>query len=235
VEPIPETRNALRHLALQGEDTLAGQLNKVTARLDSEVPGVVAFSVGVARHDIILTYVSTRHEANVLDGVQYVDDGPCQLAARTGDIVSVDHEGLLDEGRWQLFAQSGAARGILSTLSLPVMDGDRVIGGVNLYGSRSDTFASRVEDVASIVGGWATGAVSNADLSFTTRLEAARAPQRLEDLQTINEAVSILVDSKGVTSTMARSKLHEAAAQAGIPVVTLALMVIGERGGPAES
>jgi GAF domain-containing protein len=234
VEPIPETRNALRHLARHGEGALAGQLAEVTAVLDREVAGVVAFSVGVSQHDITLTYVSTHPEAALLDGLQYVDDGPCQLAARTGDIVSVDHEGLLDEGRWQLFAQSGAARGILSTLSLPVMDGDRVIGGVNLYGSRSDTFAGRVEDVASIVGGWATGAVSNADLSFRTRLEATRAPQRLEDLQTINDAVTVLVRSKGVTSAMAKNKLHEAAAQAGIPVVTLALMVIGERGGADE-
>jgi len=205
-------------------------MTTVNDRLSALVPGLVAFSVGVARHGITLTYVSTGLEAARLDGVQYVDDGPCQLAARSGDVVAVSHEDLLDEGRWQLFAQAGAASGILSTLSLPVVELGRVVGGVNLYGSDANTFVGRHEQLAEVVGGWAAGAVTNADLSFDSRREATRAPRRLDDIQTVSTAVGVLVESKGVSPAFAESKLYEAAARAGIPVVALALMVIGERG-----
>lgn len=217
-------------MALRGDVDIAGQLSRVTESLTSLVPAIVAFSIGIARHDVTLTYVSSSLEAAWLDGVQYVDDGPCQQAARSGEVVAVDHSELLDEGRWQLFAQAGAAVGIRSTLSLPVLDASRVIGGVNLYGSGTDTFVGRHEEVAALVGGWAEGAVTNADLSFRTRVEATDAPRRLEEVETVRAAVGVLVDAKGVSPEVAESKLYEAAARAGIPVVALALMVIGEGG-----
>jgi GAF domain-containing protein len=235
VEPIPETRDALRRMALLGEVGIDDQLARVTQSLSAVVPALVAFSVGIARHGVTLTYVSSRLEAARLDGVQYVDDGPCQQAARSGEVVAVGHDDLLDEGRWQLFAQAGATSGIRSTLSLPVLDSTHVIGGVNLYGSHADTFVGRHEEVAALVGGWAQGAVTNADLTFQTRVEATHAPQRLEEVETVHVAVGVLVEAKRVSADVAEAQLYEAAARAGIPVVSLALMVIGERdeiGGP---
>ncbi len=216
-------------MAMHGDLEIGDQLARVNDRLSARVPDIVAFSVGVLRQGLTLTYVSTRLEAARLDAAQYVDDGPCQQAARSGEIVSVDHGDLLDEGRWQLFAQTGAAAGIRSTLSLPVLAADRVIGGVNLYGGTARTFEGRHEEVAAIVGGWALGAVTNADLSFATRLEATKAPGRLDDLDTLRVAVSVLAQDCGVPAEVAETKLYEAAAQAGIPVLALAHMVIGER------
>jgi len=151
--------------------SIGEQLALVNDRLTRRVPDIVAFSVGVVRRGLTLTYVTTQLDAARLDAAQYADDGPCEEAARTGRVVAVDHDELLDEGRWQLFAQSSAA-GIRSTLSIPVMDAGRVVGGANLYGRTVSTFDGRHEEVATIVGGWAAAAVSNADLSFSTRLEA---------------------------------------------------------------
>jgi GAF domain-containing protein len=231
VEPIAETRDALNRMAIKGDLAIGDQLARVNDRLSAQVPDIVAFSVGVVREGVTLTYVSTRMDAARLDAAQYVDDGPCQEAGRTGEVVSVDHDDLLDEGRWQLFAQAGAAAGIRSTLSLPVIHSSRVVGGVNLYGRTAKTFDGRHEELATMVGGWAEGAVTNADLSFATRLEATRAPRRLDDLETVRAAVSLLVSERGVSARMAETKLYEAAAQAGIPVVALAHMVIGESDG----
>lgn len=231
VEPIAETRDVLTRMAMEGEVSIGEQLALVNDRLTRRVPDVVAFSVGVVRRGLTLTYVTTQLDAARLDAAQYADDGPCEEAARTGRVVAVDHDELLDEGRWQLFAQSSAAAGIHSTLSIPVMDAGRVVGGVNLYGRTASTFEGRHEEVATIVGGWAAGAVSNADLSFSTRLEATRAPRRLHDLETVRAAVQVLVNDRGVSAQMAETKLYEAAAQAGIPVIALAHMVIGDSDG----
>ena len=134
VEPIAETRDVLTRMAMEGEVSIGEQLALVNDRLTRRVPDVVAFSVGVVRRGLTLTYVTTQLDAARLDAAQYADDGPCEEAARTGRVVAVDHDELLDEGRWQLFAQSSAAAGIHSTLSIPVMDAGRVVGGVNLYG-----------------------------------------------------------------------------------------------------
>jgi hypothetical protein len=62
----------------------------------------------------------------------------------------------------------------------------------------------------------AENAVTNADLSFSTRLEAAHAPQRLADLDDIDIALGMIAASQEVTITSARERLRESAARAGI-------------------
>lgn len=78
-------------------------------------------------------------------------------------------------------AQRSAARGIQSTLSIPIVDGETVMGGVNLYGSRASTFDGRTHEFAELFGAWAAGAITNADLTFQCTLggsEGARAVGR---------------------------------------------------------
>jgi GAF domain-containing protein len=234
MEPLPETRDALTLLDLVGEGELRDEVSRAAEQVGRLVPGLAAFSVGAVRQGITLTYVATSAESARLDAVQYVDDGPCQQAARTALVVTTEHGDLLDEGRWQLYAQASAAEGILSSLSLPVIERDVVVGGINLYGRRPDTFVGHHEEIADLFGAWAAGAVTNADLDFTTRTEATRAPRRLEDLQTVQHAVRLLASSSGVSRALAETRLYEAAARAGIPVLALALMVIGEDGGTCE-
>ena len=104
--------------------------------------------------------------------------------------------------------------------------GARATGGVNLYASSPDAFTGRHERVADLFGAWAAGAVSNADLSFATRAEAARAPQRLQEQDSINQAVGIVMASSRVDSDTARGRLREAADRAGVPELQVALAVL---------
>ena len=60
-----------------------------------------------------------------------------------------------------------------STLSLPILDDDQVVAGVNLYASTDDAFDGKHVEVARVCRAWAPGAVTNADLAFRTREEAA--------------------------------------------------------------
>ncbi|WP_343991435.1 GAF domain-containing protein [Terrabacter terrae] len=145
--------------------------------------------------------------------------------AQTAETVEFSSEDPLDEGQWQLFAQAGAAAGVRSTLSLPIMDGDRVTAGVNLYGAQPGTFDGRQEQLAQLFGAWAPGAVANADLSFDTRLQAARAPARLQDLETVDQAVGMLMARHRIGAQHVRRRLEEAVARAGVPVVAVARAV----------
>jgi transcriptional regulator with GAF, ATPase, and Fis domain len=226
MEPIPETHEALEELARYGDEQLRADLQQITAAAQQRVPGLVGVSIGLLTEGLVLTYVASGTDAAALDGVQYADDGPCLEALRTGQHVRTDTESLMDEDRWQLFAQASAAAGIRSSLSMPFRRDGEVIGGVNLYGDDVDTFDGHVDDLAAIFGAWAPGAVSNADLSFETRLEAANSPRRLKEQGQVDQAVGMLVGARGLSPEAAESHLRSAAARAGVAVFVLARALV---------
>jgi len=141
-------------------------------------------------------------------------------------VILSDTEALLDEVTWHLFAQTSAAAGIRSTMSMPIRHGGVVTGGVNLYGSETGTFQGKVSELAELFGAWAPGAVANADLSFESRLEAVEAPARLRAQAYIDQAVGLLVSARDLAPDAAEERLHVAAARAGVAVFVLARALV---------
>jgi hypothetical protein len=80
--------------------------------------------------------------------------------------------------------------------------------------------------VAAIMGAWAPGAVHNADLSFSTREAARLTPQRLEDLNVVDQAVGVVMAAREVDQARAREIIADAARQAGQDEVYVAREVI---------
>jgi hypothetical protein len=226
MEPIHETHEALLELERYGEGGLRHDLQRLTSSARHLVPGLVGVSLGLVAEDLVLTYVATDIDVAALDAVQYADDGPCLEAVREGETVLTDAESLLDERKWQLFAQASAAAGIRSSLSMPFQREGVTTGGVNLYGDEVDTFVGQVEMLAAVFGAWAPGAVANADLSFETRREAAKTPERLKSQAHVDQAVGFLVSSRGLDTETAGEKLIDAAAQAGVAVHVLARALV---------
>ena len=131
--------------------------------------------------------------------------------------MDVTPEQLMNEHRWLMYAQASAAAGVRSSLTLPILDGvGVVIGTVNLYAAGPEAFVGHHDQLAQALGASAAHAVTNADLSFSTRLEAAQAPQRLADQDDIDIALGIIAGSQDVTIGTAQERLREAAARAGI-------------------
>ena len=212
-----------RLVVAKGEG-LVTELDRASAELERLVPDVVAFSIDAVRSGVTVTYVAAG-----------LDDDPrgAQAPQGAGQDEHDEHDdaGLadpLDEGAWHRTALAHAAPGIRSTLSLPVMDSGEVVGNVTVYARDETSLRGRQEQVARIFGAWAGGAVSNADLAFETRREAADAPDRLSELVTVDLAARMLAREKGLPVDHVRVRMHEAAARAGIPVVRLALLVIEE-------
>lgn len=163
-----------------------------------------------------MTLVASTGQIAALDAAQYLYGGPCVEDLEGTEPLNVTIGDLLDEGRWQMYAQASATAGIASSLSLPVMAADRVVGGVNLYASTADAFTGRHQPVAEAVGSGAAFAVSNADLSFTMLQQALEAPDTLCALGDMDLAVGVISESQGVPITIARERLRDAAAPAGI-------------------
>ena len=227
MEPVPETEAAL--LLLGTEDSyLADDMRRAGSDLEAAAPTAIGFSLGVFADDITLTFVSSRPSLRLLDAAQYLGGGPCEDALSEGKPLEFGSEDPLDEQSWEFFGLAGAAKGVLSTLSMPILRDGKVIAGVNVYGSRQDTFRGRHEAIARVFGAWAPGAVANADLSFRTRLEAAKAPGRIADMATVETAVGVFVARYGLEPDAARERLIQAAARAGIHLLALARFIVDE-------
>jgi hypothetical protein len=116
---------------------------------------------------------------------------------------------------------------VRSTLLLPVLRHGRVIAAVTFYASAPHAFERRVDGLAHAVGAWGPGAVRDADLSFSTRSEAAEAPARLRARVELGEARHVLACTRGISPEAAGAELREAAARVGIDETQVASIVLG--------
>lgn len=227
MEPIPQTLEALDEIeAFSDESSLFEQLTLAAERARQVAPGLVGVSVALREHDLTFTLVATDDEIARLDAVQYLVSGPCVDAMDLGHGVATSSEGLLSEARWQDFARASSAAGVHSTLTFPVIAAGEIVATVNLYGFAVDTFVDQHQSLADVFGAWAPGAVANADLSFSTRAVAEKAPTQLHASTSIDTATGILAAQRDLTVAEARAQLEDSARRAGVPVARLAEVVV---------
>jgi hypothetical protein len=227
MEPIPETAEALRELTRFGDETIAHVLWQISRDVQRIVPTIVGISLSLVSENLTFTMTSTASTAAELDGVQYPAGGPCEETLWTGVPHRYQGGDVVDEERWQEFARAAAASGIQSTLSLPIMRGGTAIAGVNMYASTVGVFDGHHEELAQACGAWAPGAVSNADLDFTTRFQAAATPARLRSETWVDQAVGALMSHWGIPRTEAEARLRQAAQRAGLADTQVARAIIG--------
>jgi hypothetical protein len=230
MEPLPETLRAIKELARYGDTEAATELLRIGREVRAIVPECVGVSLTLLADRFTFTLVAEGELTRELDAVQYVDDGPCIEAAMTDGLVETSIEELLDEDRWSLFAQAGAARGVCSSLSLPVVRHDRVVAGVNLYASTSDAFRDHHDELARICRAWQPGIVADADLTFATRQDAVDTPDRIADQDQVDLAVGMLASAQALGASEAGSRIREAAARAGVSESQVARIMIGVLG-----
>lgn len=227
MEPIPETLDALAELdAYLDDGTLLDDLRRTTALAQLVAPDLAGVSLASRVHGLTFTMVATDDDVGALDGVQYLEGGPCVDVAEAGHGMATTSEDLFDEPRWRALGQASAARGIHSTLTFPIMEGDEVVGTVNLYGRSEHTFDGKHAELAAVFRAWAPGAVTNADLSFSTRRQAEQAPARVRDDAVVETATGFIAASRGIALDAARDQLEDSAARAGVTAATLARVII---------
>jgi GAF domain-containing protein len=227
MEPLPETREALAEFVSFEDPDPDKLLEALGTAARQVVPELVGLSIGLAKEQVTFTLVASDEEVAALDATQYLDGGPCvEVGEGRLDAARFVTGDPLDEVRWSLFAQANAAHGVATTLSLPLYVGGEVIGSVNMYAATPYAFSDHVEELALLVGAAPATAVMNADLTFSTRLEAAVAPQKLRDKNTIETAVGMIAGDQGIGVEEAHERLNQAAARAGLHQVQVAQVVI---------
>lgn len=232
MQPLPETTAALAALSVAtdySDDALVEEFGRAAATTRRIAPQCVGLTLTFVQDGVSFTWVSTDLGAASLDAIQYLDGGPCVHAVENGDVVVDSDDNPISERAWQTFAAATARAGVSSTLSIPLVSDGRVYGGLNLYGSTPRAFDGHHEELAALYGGFAGGAVTNADLSFATMARARTAPRILADTHSSNVAVGMIMAAHGVTEAAARQRLSEVAARAGVSQGRVAEILLDTR------
>jgi GAF domain-containing protein len=140
-----------------------------------------------------VTAAFTGEAAIALDERQYeADHGPCLHAARSSDVVVVPDTSADD--RWPQYASAAAARGVRSSLSVPLPVRRQVTAGaLNFYATDAAAFSDDVIELAQTFAGQAAVAITNAELFHATSTLAEQMQQAMASRAVIEQAKGILM------------------------------------------
>jgi GAF domain-containing protein len=138
------------------------------------------------------TGIFTDPEAPEIDAAQYQSGrGPCLDSWRLRQIVRIDDLDSTDA--YPEFADAARARGIRSTLSLPLMAGDDAAGALNLYSRAIAGFTADDERAGTLLAGAAAIVLVNASSYWQARQLSEQLTQAMQSRAVIEQAKGILM------------------------------------------
>ena len=226
MEPIPETRFALTEMSRFEDHDMTAEFTQMANRVAVIAPDCLGMTLSFVHGDLAFTWAATGLDVAALDAVQYLTYGPCIESMTKGSVVGATKADPLDETRWREFSRAENAAGVESTLSVPLVDGRAVVGGVNFYGATSTAFDGLHSQLAAECGGWAAGAVTNADLSLSGIQRAKESPRKIRDQFMVDQAIGMVMALHHVDAGAATRRLQTAAERAGIEQAELARILV---------
>lgn len=203
-----------------GDVDLLENFLELSARVRELVPACVGMSASLREHGVTLTLVASDERIALLDGVQYVDGGPCVDALREVTVVDASNQEALQKS-WELFSAASLQNGVEATLSLPVPWEGSGVFGFNLYASAASAFEGHQDELARVLGAWAGGAVTDQDLPFSTRDLARLAPTILKESTDLAVVAGLVAHARGIELSEAETRLRRASVRAAIPLTDL--------------
>lgn len=183
--------NELAGLLLQ-TNTFLELVGGVAALAVSTVPRASTCGILLAEGDRVYTVASADSLAGQLDEQQYaLEVGPCLQALRTREVLEV--EDFADETRWDGYPSIVLAHGIRSSLSTPMLAGDRALGVLNLYSDTAGTWAAQDRQLARLLSGQATIAVTGALRDFDQTSLSEQLREALQSRGVIDQALGVIM------------------------------------------
>ena len=200
-EPITEGLAALSRFFV-GEGTLKETLDRVAHLAQQAVPAADFIGMTMLVEGRAQTAVFTDEMAAEIDSAQYETGiGPCLDAFRHGEVFRIDDT--MKDDRWTPFSEAAAAKGIHSTLSLPLVANHEGLGALNFYSRTTNGFS---EDDAELGMQFATQAaivLANAQAYWD-------AHQLSQDLATAMRSRAAIEQAKGILMGAQRCGSDEA-------------------------
>jgi len=183
-------------------------LGRVAALARDTIPRAVEVSVTLLINDRPTTAAFTGEPALELDERQYAQGyGPCLDAARGGEVMKV--EDMATETRWPDYAPIAHARGISSSLSMPLPIQEHIVGALNVYGAVPNALDDEAVALGALFADYAAVAVSNAHVFSETAGLAEGMRSAMATRAVIEQAKGILIALHGCTAEEAFNRLTQ--------------------------
>jgi GAF domain-containing protein len=200
-ENAAQALEQLGRLALR-EHSMESILQAVVDLAKTVLPGDPEASITLLIDDKPATAAFTGQLALACDESQYGHGyGPCLHAASTGELTEIAD--MQAETRWRDYVQQAAARGVLSSLSVPLPIGAGVSGALNIYAREPNTFDEDSRSAAVRFAPYAGVAVANMYAYLDARNLAANLQKALDSRAVIDQAKGILMERHKVTADQA--------------------------------
>ncbi|UGT62571.1 GAF and ANTAR domain-containing protein [Nocardia asteroides] len=141
------------------------------------------------------TTAATSDLVERADALQYeLGDGPCLTASAERIVVRVDDVGT--DPRWPRWGPRAAALGLVSTLSAPLVAGERGLGAMKVYGT--DAYGPREEHVLTLFAAQASLLVAQVVGAAEAETVSGRITDKLRGRELIARATGFLMGRDGV-------------------------------------
>ena len=193
--------------ATSGEGSLNATLVQVAELAVQAVPGAEGAGVTLMQQDRPDQRVASATFVAEVDAVQYrLGQGPCITAASTGRTIRVDSLG--GDKRWPPFGSAVARMNVHSSLSLPLVTAEGVVGTINIYAHAKRSFDDRSTELGEAFSVSAAVAVQNARLIAQSQRLAEQLQEALLSRSGIDQAIGILMSRSGSSADEAFARLR---------------------------
>jgi GAF domain-containing protein len=174
--------------------SLGDVLLQVAQATVDAMPGAEMAGITMGSEDgTPVTGVFTDPESPEIDSAQYESGkGPCLDAWRTKQVVRVDDMNTSDD-RYPEFAELALAHGVQSTLSLPLVAGERGIGALNLYANQPRSFSADDEQIGTELAAAAAVVLANASAYWSAYALSQNLSEAMKSRAVIEQAKGMLM------------------------------------------
>lgn len=186
---------------LMAEESVDGTMELIVRTALDVIDGCDHSSISCMRGRSLISASSSDVVGRILDGIQTgADEGPCLDSIRTGEVVATAD--LSTDERWPTYGPRAVESvGVRSSMAVPLHDGRRTIGALNLFGEQVGSFDQ---------GGGEPGDEALATVLAAHATSALAASLHRQDLRAALESRDVIGQAKGML--MARSGIDEDAA-----------------------
>lgn len=176
------------------------------------------------------TAIFTDPDSPAIDEAQYREGkGPCLDAWRQKRVIRI---GKIDDvtEEYPAFAEACRDHGVLSTLSLPMVNGDVAVGAMNLYARALDAFTQDDEELGEDLAAAAGSVLANVSAYWTAFELSQQLSEAMESRAVIEQAKGMLMArNPSLSSDGAFDLLRKASQRENIKLRVIAQRIVERR------
>jgi GAF domain-containing protein len=227
--PLAESLAVLSRYFI-GAGTLQETLDRVADLTVEAVPPADLVGLTMPIEGRQRTAVFTDRTSPEVDQAQYDSgEGPCLDALRDAKVYLIGSTA--EDGPWPAFRRACAARGIRSTLSLPLVVDHRTVGAMNLYSYTEHSFGVDDRDAASQFADQAAIVLANAQAYWDAQQMSARLGEAMKSRATIEQAKGILMGAQRCSADEAFALLTRASQRENVKLREIARRIVDNAAG----